>query len=93
MELRKLKPNHPDLAQGYMSLGSLYKDLERFDDAIVQMHKALAVYVNAFDPKHPKVAWAHEAQTMIFSNCRPQWNYQNSEEFPKRTNVNTRNNC
>jgi tetratricopeptide (TPR) repeat protein len=57
---RKLPKHHPDLAQGYMSLGSLLHEVEKHEEAIRRMRMALDVYVAAFHVNHPKVAWAHE---------------------------------
>jgi hypothetical protein len=58
------------LAQSYVSLGNLYLDMGEFAKALENLTDAKGCYVRGFNPSHPKVAWAVEAQANVHKKMK-----------------------
>jgi tetratricopeptide (TPR) repeat protein len=51
---------YSDVAQSCVSLGNLFHQQERYQEALLHMRSALEWYTAEFGPDHPKVCHAHE---------------------------------
>jgi len=53
-------------AQSYTSLGNLYLEMDKLEQALESLKQAKDCYVKGFHETHPKVAWALEAEAKVY---------------------------
>ena len=57
IELKKLGPEHVNVASSYGNLGSVYEELGKFEEAKQFYHRALDIKLKKLGPEHVKFLW------------------------------------
>ena len=67
IELKKLGPEHVNVASSYGNLGSVYEELGKFEEAKQFHHRALDIKLKKLGPEHVNVGW----NSNTGSSCSP----------------------
>ena len=54
IQQQSLPPNHPDLAEFYNNIGSVYDSMGEYSKALLSYEKALEIQQQSLPPNHPR---------------------------------------
>ncbi|OMJ65817.1 hypothetical protein SteCoe_37575 [Stentor coeruleus] len=75
-----LKPDHPDLAAIYNSLGSLYSELNENEKALEHYEKCKNIWEKVLKPDHPDLATIYNDLATIYNNLGLLYSHLNENE-------------